>query len=95
MLIPWFPSSDGTTLESKQGIFDYRQTIKLAERGNEFNIISIKWRGQPAQEVIEDKIVVSRITPLFIFPQIRYPIPNLLSLNRNIKKEYIFFDLSL
>jgi glycosyltransferase involved in cell wall biosynthesis len=85
MVVPWFPSSDADTVESQQGLFDYRQTMKLVERGHEFRIISIKWRGQTSNEAIGDKVKVRRLPPVFIFSKIRYPVPNLLALSREIK----------
>ena len=45
-VVPWFPSVNPTTLEARQGIFEYRQIMKLSERGHEFKVISVKWKGQ-------------------------------------------------
>lgn len=85
MVVPWFPSLNASTLESQQGMFDYRQTMKLAERGHEFRIISVKWRGQTAVEVIGEGVKVRRLTPVFVFPRIRYPVPNLFTFSRQIR----------
>jgi len=60
--------------------------MKLVERGNEFKVISIRWRDQPNYEVIEQKVEVYRVAPLFIFSKIRYAIPNFVALSRKIRK---------
>ena len=86
VVVPWFPSLNVDTLESRQGLFAYRQLTKLAQRGNQFKVISIRWRGQPGYEVVADNMEVHRISPLFIFPWIRYPVPRLLALSRRIKE---------
>jgi glycosyltransferase involved in cell wall biosynthesis len=86
MVVPWFPSLKPGTVESQQGVFDYRQTMKLAERGHEFKIVTIKWRGQAAFETFGDNVRVRRLSPLFTFPRIRYPFPNFISLHREIKQ---------
>lgn len=83
---PWFPSLDVDTLESKQGIFEYRLAIELVKRGHELKIISVRWRGQSNHEFIADSIEVYRITPFFIFPKIRYPVPKFLTLSCKIKQ---------
>jgi glycosyltransferase involved in cell wall biosynthesis len=75
-----------TTLESRQGIFEYIQSIKLNERGHEFKVISIKWRGQSNYEKINNSIEVYRIPYIFIFSEIRYPIPNFIKLTNKIKE---------
>ncbi len=75
-IVPWFPSLNPTTLDSRQGIFEYRQVLKLSEKGLKFKIISIKWAGQLELEKINDNIEVHRIPFLFKFGTIRYPIPN-------------------
>jgi len=85
-VIPWFPSLSVDTLESRQGIFDYRQTLELRRRGNEFKIISIKWRGQSHYELIEDNVEVYRVPSIFVFPKIRYPVPNFIALSGKIKE---------
>jgi len=89
MVVPWFPSLNADTVESQQGIFDYRQTMQLVERGHEFRIISIQWRGQTTAETISNEVEIRRIAPIFIFPRIRYPIPNFVALNREIKSNCI------
>jgi glycosyltransferase involved in cell wall biosynthesis len=83
---PWFPSFEIDTLESKQGIFEYRQARELAKKGHEFKIISIRWRGQSDYEIASDNIEVYRISPIFVFPRIRYPVPKLLTISSKIKK---------
>lgn len=95
MVVPWFTYLGGNTPESQWGVFEYRQTMKLVERGNEFKVVSIRWRGQPNYEVIGEKIEVFRIAPLFIFPRIRYPIPNFIILTREIKKAYKYWNPDL
>ncbi|MFA5309410.1 MAG: glycosyltransferase [Dehalococcoidales bacterium] len=86
MVLPWFPSLDARTVEAQQGVFDFRQTMQLAERGHEFKIISVRWRGQSSAESFGDRVAVRRLSPLFIFPKIRYPVPELFSFSRAIKK---------
>lgn len=85
-IVPWFPSLNANTVESQQGIFEYRQLVKLAKRGHQFKVITVKWRGQSHHEVMDDNIEVYRIPPIFIFPKIRYPIPNLIALSGKIKE---------
>jgi len=85
-VVPWFPSLSVDTLESRQGIFDYRQTLELRRRGNEFKIISIKWRGQSHHELIEENVEVYRVPSIFVFPKIRYPVPNFFALSGKIKE---------
>jgi glycosyltransferase involved in cell wall biosynthesis len=75
-----------TTLESRQGIFEYIQSIKLNERGHEFKVITIKWRGQSNYEKINNSIEVYRIPYVFNFSKIRYPIPNFIKLTNMIKE---------
>ena len=83
-IVPWFPSMNPTTLESRQGIFEYRQIVKLNERGHEFKIISVKWRGQSDYEKINNNIEVYRIP--YLFSRIRYPIPNFIKLTNKIEE---------
>ena len=83
-VVPWFPSMNPTTLESRQGIFEYKQIIKLNERGHEFKVISIKWCGQSGYEKVNDGIEVYRIP--YLFSRIRYPIPNFAKLTDKIEK---------
>ena len=85
-VVPWFPSLNVNTIEARQAIFGYRQIMKLSERGHEFKIISLKWKGQYKHEVISDRVEVYRVPYIFKFLQIRYPIPNLFVLTRKIKK---------
>ena len=73
-----------TTLESRQGIFEYKQIIKLNERGHEFKVISIKWRGQSEYEKINEGTEVYRIP--YVFSRIRYPTPNFIKLTSKIKE---------
>lgn len=88
IVVPWFPSSLEGSIESQQGIFEYRQLMKLAKRGNEFKVISIKWRGQCDYEFITDNIEVYRISSAFTFPKIRYPVPKFITFSRKIKQVY-------
>lgn len=83
---PWFPSSNAKTMESQQGIFNYRQIMKLSDRGHEYKVISVKWRGQTDYEVVNGNVEVYRVPHISLFRSIRYPIPNLLQLNRQIKE---------
>lgn len=83
-IVPWFPSMNPTTLESRQGIFEYRQVIKLNERGHEFKVISINWKGQSDYEKINNNIEVHRIP--YIFSIIGYPIPNFIKLTNKIRE---------
>ena len=69
-IVPWFPSLNADTMESRQGIFEHRQLMELLKRGNEFRVISIRWRGQSDYEVIADTIEVYRISSIFIFPDL-------------------------
>ncbi|GEM_PF-1010942 len=85
-VVPWFPSLNVSTIEARQAIFGYRQIMKLSERGHEFKIISLKWKGQDKHEVISDRVEVYRVPYIFKFLQIRYPIPNLFALTHKIKK---------
>jgi glycosyltransferase involved in cell wall biosynthesis len=85
MVVPWFPSLNADTIESQQGMFDYRQTMKLVGRGHEFRVISVKWRGQTTTETIGEGVKVRRLAPVFVFPRIRYPVPNLITFSRQIK----------
>lgn len=87
-IVPWFPSVNPTTLESRMGIFEYRQIIKLNERGHEFKVISIKWSGQFEYEKINSGIDVYRIPYIFNFSKINYPIPNFIKLTKKIKEVY-------
>lgn len=86
MVTPWFPNLKAKPLESQQGIFEYKQTMKLAERGTEFKVISIKWHGQSDHELIADNVEVYRVPSIFVFSQIRYPVPNFIALIREIKR---------
>jgi glycosyltransferase involved in cell wall biosynthesis len=86
MVVPWFPSLNAANIESQQGMFDYRQTMKMVTRGHEFRVISVKWRGQSSDETIGNEVQVHRLSPVFTFPRIRYPVPNLFTLGRRIKK---------
>lgn len=83
-IVPWFPSMNPTTPESRQGIFEYKQIMKLNERGHEFKVISIKWRGQSEYEKINEGTEVYRIP--YVFSRIRYPIPNFIKLTSKIKE---------
>ena len=81
-----FPSMNPTTLESRQGIFEYRQVIKLSERGHKFKVISIKWKGQTDYEKIDNNIAVYRIPHLYLFRAVMYPVPNFIKLTKKIKE---------
>ena len=83
-VVPWFPSLNVSTIEARQAIFGYRQIMKLSDRGHQFKIISLKWKGQSDYEVISDSVEVYRLPYIFKFPQIRYPIPNLFAFTRKI-----------
>lgn len=83
-IVPWFPSMDINTPESQQGIFEYRNVLKLSERGNKFKIVSIKWKGQLDHEKVHDNIEVFRIP--YFFSLVRYPLPYFNKLNAKIKK---------
>jgi glycosyltransferase involved in cell wall biosynthesis len=83
-IVPWFPSLKPTTLESRQGVFWYRQVIKLNERGHEFKVISIEWSGQSDYEPINNGIEVYRIP--YLFSKVGYPIPNFIKLTNKIKE---------
>jgi len=84
-VVPWFPSLNVNTIEARQAIFGYRQIMKHSDRGHEFKIISLKWKGQYDYEVISDSVEVYRLPYIFKFLQIRYPIPNLFALTRRIR----------
>lgn len=86
-IVPWFPSLNQNTLETQQGIFEYRQVMKLNERGHEFKVISVRWKDQPEYEKISETVSVYRIPYIFDFTKkIRFPIPNLIKLNNRIKE---------
>ena len=85
-IVPWFPSMNPTTPESRQGIFEYRQILKLSESGHEFKVVSIKWSGQSEYEKINDRIEVYRIPYILNFSKIKYPIPNFIKLINKIKE---------
>lgn len=82
---PWFPSLEANSLESQQGIFEYRQAMKLAQGRNEFRVISVRWADQAHHEATGDKLQVYRVAGWFAFPKIRYPIPNFVGLTRQIR----------
>jgi glycosyltransferase involved in cell wall biosynthesis len=84
-VVPWFPSLQASNIEARQAIFGYRQTMKHSQRGHEFKIISLRWKGQCEHEVINDRVEVHRLPYIFKFADIRYPVPNLLTLTRKIK----------
>jgi glycosyltransferase involved in cell wall biosynthesis len=80
-VIPWFPSpSSGYCLE---GNFQYHQSKKLVERGNNVIILSIQKKGMPKYEIV-DGICVYRF-PAYTVPMIRYFVPQLTKLNRLIE----------
>ena len=83
-VVPWFPSMNPTTLESRQGVFWYRQAIKLNEKGHEFKVIAIEWKGQSDYEHINNGIEVYRIP--YLFSRMGYPIPNFIKLTNKIKE---------
>jgi glycosyltransferase involved in cell wall biosynthesis len=85
-VVPWFPSLSVNNIEARQAIFGYRQIMKHSARGHEFKIISLKWKGQGEHEVISDKVEVYRLPYILKIFHIRYPIPNLVSLTRKIRK---------
>jgi glycosyltransferase involved in cell wall biosynthesis len=83
---PWFPNANATSAMAQQGLFEYKQAIEMVKRGHEFAILTICWDNQPLIETFGDKIKVYRIKPFYIFPKIRYPVPNILTLDSTIKK---------
>lgn len=85
-VVPWFPSLTVSNIEARQAIFIYRQIVKHSERGHEFKIISLKWKGQPDREVINDRVEVFRLPYILKFFHIRYPVPNLFAFTRRIKR---------
>jgi len=82
---PWFPTANANSAEAHQGLFEYRQAVEMVKRGHEFCVITMRWGDQPFSENFGDKIRVYRIKPVFIFPRIRYPVPNIFSLDSIIK----------
>jgi glycosyltransferase involved in cell wall biosynthesis len=89
-IVPWFPSKIPTTLESRQGLFEYRQIQNLTKFANEIKVISIKWPGQDEYEKFGDAIDVYRIP--YIFEMLRYPFPNFFKLIRVIKKIVLYWN---
>ena len=86
-VVPWFPSIYQDKQDAQQGIFEYRQVMKLNERGHEFKVISVRWQGQPEYEKINDTVTVYRVSYIFDFTKkIRFPIPNLIKLISIIKE---------
>lgn len=81
-VVPWFPSKNVKTQESQQGIFEYRNVLKLSERGYKFKIVSMKWNGQPKIEKINENVEVIRIP--FYFSLVRYPLPHFYKLIKQI-----------
>jgi glycosyltransferase involved in cell wall biosynthesis len=86
LVTPWFPSLKPESMESRQGIFEYRQVNELVKRGNEIRVISVKWSTQLSYEYYIDALQVYRLKPIFTFNKIRYPIPNLITLTKKIRK---------
>jgi len=84
-VVPWFPSLNASNIEARQAIFGYRQIVKHSERGHEFKVISLKWKGQLKREIVSDRVEVYRLPYIFRFLQIRYPVPNLFALTCKIK----------
>jgi glycosyltransferase involved in cell wall biosynthesis len=82
---PWFPTANANSTESRQGLFEYRQAMEMIKRGHEYVIITVQWRNQPTYEYFCDQIKVYRLKPLYVFPKIRYPIPNLIKLDKKIR----------
>ena len=83
-VVPWFPSQQQNTPESRQGLFEYRQIIELNQSGHEFKVISIQWNGQTECENITEGIEIYRIPYIFNFHKIRYPVPHFLKLTKKI-----------
>ncbi len=81
-VVPWFPSKDAKTQESQQGIFEYRNVLKLSERGYKFKIITMKWKGQLEIEKINENVEVIRLP--FYFSLVRYPLPHFYKLIKQI-----------
>ena len=85
-IVPWFPSETPTTPEARQGIFEYRHVKKLSDAGQQFKIISIRWKGQAEYEKIDENVEVYRIPHLFVIGGIRYPMPDLIRLGASLRK---------
>ena len=83
-VVPWFPSIDAENLESRQGIFEYRQAIELHKRGHQFRVISLRWSGQQEQEVINTDFIVYRVP--YYFSSMRYPLPRFVKLGKKIRE---------
>ena len=83
---PWFPTANINSTEAQQGLFEYKQAIEMVKRGHNFVIVTMRWSDQPNSEKFGDKIQVCRIQPFYVFPKIRYPVPNVFVLNSMIKK---------
>ena len=84
-VVPWFPSSNPITPESRQGLFEFRHVNSLIKRGHEFNVISVKWQGQSSYEYINDNLTIHRVPCIFRFPNIRYVVPNFYTLLNSIR----------
>lgn len=86
-IVPWFPSPKQHTPVEQQGIFEYRQVMKLNESGHEFRVISLKWYNQEEYEEVNANVCIYRTPYIFDFSKkIRFPIPNIIKLSYRIKK---------
>jgi glycosyltransferase involved in cell wall biosynthesis len=85
-VLPWFPSVNPTTPESRQGIFEFRHVRKLSDAGHQFRIVTVLWRGQSPYEKVDDNVEVHRVPYLFLVKSVRYPLPDILKLMGSIKK---------
>ncbi len=79
-ILPWFPSVNPTTPESRQGIFEYRHVTRLSEAGHQFRIITVLWKGQTPYEKVNDNVEVYRMPYLFLMKSVRYPLPHIFKL---------------
>lgn len=87
LVTPSYPTKlDINSKKHIEGIMLFRQVKKLTERGHEFVIITLKRDKLPNIEIINNKIKVYRVPTIFMFPVIRYPVPNLLSFIRGVNK---------
>jgi glycosyltransferase involved in cell wall biosynthesis len=89
-IAPWFPSKNAENFESQQGLFEYRHVSKLSERGHEFKVITMEWKGQSEYEKISEKIDVFRIP--YYFSLVRYPLPHFRSLINKIKEITVLWN---
>ena len=82
-IVPWFPSAKPSTVESQQGVFEYRQVMNLNNRGHEFRVVSNRWEGQSSYEKING-FEVYRIP--YLVSRMGYPVPNFIELTKRIRQ---------